>query len=209
MGEQAGNGSPEAELLERIRRDEPGAFDQLVDEYGGRILGFGMRMCGEREDAQDVVQETLIKAYEKLQELQHPRALRSWLYKVAANACLMKRRKGKYEPTTEIPLEELRPSREPEAEGLKVEIPDPAELPDRELERQEVRDRVRRAIAQLPPHYRIVVLMRDIEHLSTRETAEALGVAETAVKMRLHRGRLMVREELEKMSGDGVGGGGS
>jgi RNA polymerase sigma-70 factor (ECF subfamily) len=206
MDERSGEASPEAELLARIQRDEPGAFDQLVDEYGGRILGFGIRMCGEREDAQDVVQETLIKAYEKLRQLQHPKALRSWLYKVAANACLMKRRKGKYEPTSEIPLDDLRPSPRPGAEGLPVEIPDPAELPDEELARREVRERVRHAIAQLPPHYRIVVLMRDIEHLSTREAAEALGVAETAVKMRLHRGRLMVREELEKLSAAASGG---
>ena len=203
MGERASDATPEARLLERIRRDDPGAFDQLVDEYGGRILGFGMRMCGEREDAQDIVQETLIKAYQKLRQLEHPGALRSWLYKVAANACLMKRRKGKYEPTSEISLDELRPSPQQRAEGLKTEIPDPAELPDEELERREVRDRVRRAISRIPPHYRVVVVLRDIEHLSTRETAQALGLAETAVKMRLHRGRLMVREELER---DGRGG---
>lgn len=203
MGERASDSTPEARLLERIRRNDPGAFDQLVDEYGGRILGFGMRMCGEREDAQDIVQETLIKAYQKLRQLEHPGALRSWLYKVAANACLMKRRKGKYEPTREISLDELRPSPQQRAEGLETQIPDPAELPDEELERREVRDRVRRAISRIPPHYRVVVVLRDIEHLSTRETAEALEIAETAVKMRLHRGRLMVREELEREAGGG------
>lgn len=194
--------SAQAELLERIRRNEPGAFEEFVDQYGGRILGFGMRVCGEREDAHDVAQETLIKAYEKLQELKHPAALRSWLYRVAANACLMKRRKGKYEPAVEIPLEELRPARPEGKDSLRTEIPDPSDLPDEELARREVRDRVRRAISQLPPHYRIVVVMRDMEHLSTRETADALGLAETAVKMRLHRARLMVREILESMFRD-------
>jgi RNA polymerase sigma-70 factor, ECF subfamily len=184
------------DLLERIRRDDPEAFERFVERWGSRIYGLGLRFCGEREDAKDVLQDTLIQAYRSLKDLEHPEALKSWLYRVASNACLMKRRKGKYEPDRELSLEELAPRPD---EGPGVEIPDPASLPDEDLERDELRRRVRDAIGDLPPHYRIVIVMRDMEHLSTREVSEALSLPETAVKMRLHRARLMVRQRLESL----------
>src|SRR5512140_2322677 len=96
----------DAALLEKIRRDEPGALDAFVAAYGDRIYGFGRRVCGDIEDARDIVQETLLQAYLSLKDLEHPEALRSWLYRVASNACMMKRRKGKYEPARELSLEE-------------------------------------------------------------------------------------------------------
>ncbi len=184
----------DAALLERIRRDEPGAFDGFVAAYGDRIYGFGRRVCGESEDARDVMQDTLLQAYLSLKDLEHPEALRSWLYRVASNACLMKRRKGKYEPARELSIEELAPR---PGEGPGVEIPDPGSLPDEDLERTWIQERVRGAIGDLPDHYRIVLVMRDMEQLSTEETAEALSLPVTTVKMRLHRARLMVRQRLE------------
>jgi|WetSurMetagenome_2_1015567.scaffolds.fasta_scaffold702490_1 RNA polymerase sigma-70 factor, ECF subfamily len=184
----------DAALLERIRRDEPGAFDAFVAAYGDRIYGFGRRVCGESEDARDVMQDTLLQAYLSIKDLEHPEALRSWLYRVASNACLMKRRKGKYEPARELSLEELAPR---PGEGPGVEIPDPGSLPDEDLERTWIQERVRAAIGDLPDHYRIVLVMRDMEHLSTEETADALSLPVTTVKMRLHRARLMVRQRLE------------
>lgn len=185
----------QSDLLERIRRDAPGAFEEFVDRWGGKIYAFGLRMCGEREDAKDVLQETLIQAYRSLKTLEHPEAMRSWLYRVASNACLMKRRKGKFEPDREISLEELVPRSE--EGGSPVEIPDPSEPADAGIERDELRATVRAAIGDLPADYRIVLLMRDIEGMSTHETAEALGLQESAVKMRLHRARLAVRKILE------------
>lgn len=184
----------DTELLQRIRRDDPGAFDALVDRYGDRILGLGLRMCGEREDARDVLQETLIKAFESLKTLKEPKALRSWLYRVASNACLMKRRKGKFEPKRELSLEQLMPG---SPESAAFEIPDRNDGPDDTAARNEVRSAVHRAIRELPPNYRIVLLLRDIEQLSTREVAEALELPETTIKMRLHRARLGVRKFLE------------
>jgi RNA polymerase sigma-70 factor, ECF subfamily len=191
-------------LLERIRRDEPGAFEAFVSAYGDRIYGFGRRVCGETEDARDVVQDTLLQAYLSLKSLEHPEALRSWLYRVAANACLMKRRKGKYEPARELSLEDLAPR---PGEGPGFEIPDPAALPDEEYDRMRVRERVQDAIRDLPAHYRIVLVMRDMEHLSTEETAEALSLPITTVKMRLHRARLMVKQRLEAAMAGGPSGG--
>jgi RNA polymerase sigma-70 factor (ECF subfamily) len=195
----------DAELLERIRRDDPGAFEAFVERFGDRIYRFGLRMCGHREDAKDVLQDTLIQAYKSLGTLEHPQALRSWLYRVASNACLMMRRKGKFEPDRELSLEELAPGRD---EGLPVEIPDPATLPDEAAEKAEWQRRVHEAIGDLPPAYRIVLIMRDIEQLSTREVGEALGLDESAVKMRLHRARLRVKQRLEEMVRGSVPGGG-
>ncbi len=180
------------DLLDRIRRDEPRAFEDFVARWGDRLYGFGFRVCGEREDAREVVQEVLIQAFRSLKDLEHPEALRSWLYRVATNACLMKRRR-KSDVSREMSLEELAPR---EGEGAGAEIPDPDALPDEKLERIRIQERVRAAIGTLPPAYRIVLVMRDMEGLSTREVGEALGLADTAVKMRLHRARLKVRQIL-------------
>lgn len=185
----------DTDLLARIRREDPGAFETFVDRYGDRIYRFGLRMCGHREDAKDVLQDTLIQAFKALKNLEHPEALKSWLYRVAANACLMMRRKGKFEPDRELSLEELAPRPD---QGPAVEIPDPAALPDEQAVRAEWHGLVQEAIGDLAPPYRIVLVMRDIEQLSTQEVAEALGLEESAVKMRLHRARLKVRQRLEE-----------
>lgn len=185
----------DTDLLARIRREDPGAFEEFVDRYGDRIYRFGLRMCGHREDAKDVLQDTLIQAFKALKDLEHPEALKSWLYRVAANACLMMRRKGKFEPDRELSLEELAPRAD---EGPAVEIPDPAALPDEQAVRAEWHALVQKAVGDLAPPYRIVIVMRDIEQLSTQEVAEALGLEESAVKMRLHRARLKVRQRLEE-----------
>ncbi len=185
-------------LLESIRRDAPGAFEEFVQRYGSRIYGFGMRVCGEREDARDVAQETLIQAFRTLKSVKEPQALRSWLYRVVSNACLMQRRKGKYEPRQELALEELMPRGREEAE---IQIPDARRLPDDELARAEIEQTVHAGIRQLPPQYSMVLMLRDIEQLSTQETAVALDVPESTIKMRLHRARLMLRKVLAEKLG--------
>lgn len=185
-------------LLEGIRHDDPGAFDEFVRRYGDRIYGFGMRVCGEREDARDVAQDTLLQAFKALKKLEEPKALRSWLYRVVSNACLMRRRKGKYEPTRELALEELMPR---DREDAEVQIPDPAVLPEDEVARDEVKNVVHEAIRALPIDYRMVLMLRDIEQLSTKETATALELPVSTVKMRLHRARLMLRRALADQLG--------
>jgi RNA polymerase sigma-70 factor (ECF subfamily) len=187
----------ESDLLKKVQDGDPRAFDDFVNLYGDRIYGFGLRMCGEREDARDIVQETFIKAFESLKTLKEPKALKSWLYRVASNACLMKRRKGKFEPKQELSLDALMP-RDPDSATF--EIPDDADAPDDSVARNETRRAVREAIRSLPPHYRIVLLLRDIEQLTTREASEALELPETTIKMRLHRARLGVRRYLESGS---------
>ena len=190
----------DADLITRIKRDEPQAFDLFVERYGSRIYGFGMRVCGEHEDARDVLQDTLLQAYRSLKRLDEPRALRSWLYRVVSNACLMKRRKRAGQPEREISLDELMPDG---ADDAQREIPDHGELQDRAAERAEVRKVVREAIRDLPPDYRVVLVLRDMEELTTKDTAAALELPESTVKMRLHRARLAVRDRLAAAARDG------
>jgi len=186
------------QLLEAIRRDDPAAFEEFVRRYGSRIYGFGVRVCGEPEAAKDVAQETLLQAFRSVKDVQEPKALRSWLYRVVSNACLMRRRKRKHEPRRELSLDELMPGGPDEAG---IQIPDAADLPDVEAAREEAREAVHAGIAELSPEYRMVLLLRDIEQLSTKETADALELNESTVKMRLHRARLMLRKVLVERLG--------
>lgn len=163
-----------------------------MERYGKRILHFGLRMCRHNEDAEDVLQETLLKAYCGLKDVRDPGAVRTWLFRVASNACLMKRRKAKR--TREIAMEDLHPPGW--REGAMVEVADRSVLPQAEAERVQLRGALERALSELPADYRIVVLLRDVEGLSTQETARALDLGVSAVKMRLHRGRIELRQAL-------------
>lgn len=184
----------DAQLIAAVAESRPGAFDAFVDRYGRRLLAFGKRMCGSRQDAEDVFQETLLKAYQGLAKVRDPRAVRTWLFRVVSSQCLMKRRKER--PEREIPLETYKPR------GLDfgepVEIPDWSHLPEDDARRAELHAALEEALAELPPELRVVVLLRDVEGLSTREAADALDLGVSAVKMRLHRARLALRGQLER-----------
>jgi len=147
-------------------------------------------MCGQREDAEEVAQETLLRVFESLSQLREPERVRSWVFRIAKNACLMKRRKSIFAPAHELSLNESAP-------GAGMEVGDRSSLPDVELLRTELRDTLHRAVAELPETYRAVVLLRDLEELSTEETAQILDISSDAVKTRLHRGRLALRQKLD------------
>lgn len=183
----------EQQIFEAVQSGDPGAFDRFVEHFGNRIFAFGVRMCGHREDAEDVLQETLISAYQKMSSLREPRALNTWLYRIVANNCLMKRRKSRFAPKNELSLEELLPQGGVIDEGPVL----PEESgPSAEVYRHELSAALEQAVRDLPPDYRIVWLMRDVEGLDTEETAEALGIGISNVKMRLHRARLALRKSL-------------
>jgi RNA polymerase sigma-70 factor (ECF subfamily) len=199
---QAAESAPaaDARLLEAVTAGEPGAFDAFVERYGRRLFAFGLRMCGHREDAEDVFQDTLLKAYQGLSELRDPGAVRTWLYRVASNQCLMNRR-GR-QPARELPLADFKPAGW--ESGEMAPIADWSARPDEAAHQAELREVLEAAILELPPDFKVVVLLRDVEGLSTREAAEALGIGEGAVKMRLHRARLALRQRLERyFEGDG------
>lgn len=182
-------------LAEALIAGRPEAFEPFVERFGPLILNFGRRMCGHRDDADEVLQETLLKAYLSLKELRDPGALRSWVYRVAANACL-KMRPGKGQAPREIALEEVVPS--PGGNGAPPQIADWSGLPLDNLLKGEMKDRLERAILALPKDYRVVLVLRDQEGFSTREAATTLGISETLAKVRLHRARLALRKSLSE-----------
>jgi RNA polymerase sigma-70 factor (ECF subfamily) len=179
-------------LLQAIIDDEPGAFDEFVHRYGRRLMAFSVRTCSNVDNAEDVFQDTLLKAYQALADLREPKALRTWLYRVAANNCRMLRRKDK--APRKISLDDYKPPGW--EEGEVVEVADWSDLPDDAAGRAELKDAFEEGLAKLPPEYRMVLLMRDVEGLSTKEAAEALDIGESAVKMRLHRARMALRQHL-------------
>ena len=145
-------------------------------------------MCGQPEDAEEVAQETLLKVFENLGQLRQPEHVRSWVFRIARNVCLMQRRKSVFAPAHELSLDELQPAEE---------VADGGRPPDIDLLRTELRNVLDRVIADLPHAYRAVVLLRDIEELSTEETAGILDLTTDVVKTRLHRGRLAMRKTLD------------
>lgn len=155
-------------------------------------------MCGHREDAEDVAQDTLLKAFESFDQLREPEHVRPWIFRIARNACLMKRRKSVFAPSRELSLDEFLPAMEREGDRLKLQIADWSALPDRLLLRVEMKDALDRAMGELPESYKSVILMRDVEELSTQETAQVLDLSEDVVKTRLHRARLAVRQKLDE-----------
>jgi RNA polymerase sigma-70 factor (ECF subfamily) len=181
-------------LAEALIAGRPEAFEPFVERFAPLILNFGRRMCGQRDDAEEVLQETLMKAYVSLKDLRDPGALKTWVYRVAANACLKMRRRARGEPGREIPLEEVLPG--PGEGGAPPQIADWSNVPLDRLLRGELKSRIEQEILALPRDYRITLLLRDQERLSTRDTAEVLGISETLVKVRLHRARLALRKSL-------------
>ncbi len=154
-----------------------------------------MKVCGQREDAEDTMQEVLAKSISYLPKFESPRALVVWLYKVAKNHCLMSRRRSKFAPKQDLSLEELMPDRQ-ELESLSA-----GETVNPEIFaiRSEQAGQLRKAIQKLPPQYRIVLVLHDMEGLTDDEVAEITGLRSGTVRVRLHRARLFVRRELMKM----------
>lgn len=198
MDPAAGKGPPNEDdraLAEALIAGRPEAFEPFVERFGPLILGFGRRMCGQRADAEEVLQETLMKAYQSLKDLRDPAALKTWVYRVAANACLKMRRRGKNEPKREISLEGVLPRAG--EDGEPPQIADWSDIPLDRLLQGELKAKLDEAILALPRDYRIVLVLRDQEGLGTRETAEILGISETLAKVRLHRARLALRKRID------------
>lgn len=182
-------------LIEELKRDQKKAFLALVEQYQERIYSFASRMCRNIEDAQDVLQETFLAAFRALKDFRGEGKLSTWLFRIASNACLKMRRKGKFEPERELSLEEFLPS----AEGArKPEIPDWSRNPEALLLREELQKTLEEGIVQLPDPYRIVLVLRDLEGFSAEEVAEILGLSVPAVKSRLYRARLFLRQRLSE-----------
>lgn len=177
--------------LEALIAGNRAEFARLVDAYSGPIYRLGLRMLGNPQDAEDVLQNTFLNALMHISEFEGRSSLQTWLYRVAANEALMLIRKKK----PEVSLEDV------ETDGniedlLPKQFTDWSALPEEELLSDESRQILDQTIARLPELLRIVFLLRDIEGLSIKETADTLNLTETNVKTRLLRARLFLREQL-------------
>ncbi len=178
--------------LEALRAGDRDAFAQWVDQTSGHIYRVAFQILGSEQDAEDVLQETYIKAYRALPTFEGRSSLTTWLYRIAVNEALMLVRKRN---PNQISVEEGGPSGE-DGDVEEMEIVDFCCLPEGELLTGESRRFLERAIQDLPPNLRAVFVMRDMEGLSTQETAEALEISENNVKIRLLRARLRLRQAL-------------
>ena len=175
-----------------LRRGDQAALEQALGLLQNTVFSFSMRVCGQREDAEDTMQEVLLKSVPYLPKFDSPKALVVWLYKVAKNRCLMSRRKSKFAPVRELSLEELMPDRK-ELEQLSA---DGRINPEAYAIHSENASHLREAIQRLPAQYRIVLVLRDMEGLTDDEVAEITGLRPGTVRVRLHRARLFVRKEM-------------
>ena len=180
-----------------LEKNDTGAVEQALELIQGTVFSFSMKVCGQREDAEDTMQEVLVKALPFLPKFESPRALLVWLYKVAKNRCLMSRRRSKFAPRQDLSLDELMPGRQERAR-LATEGP---VNPETLAIRSQQAKRLREAIQELPPQYRIILVLRDMEGLSDDEVGDITGLRPGNVRVRLHRARLFVRQKLAKQIG--------
>jgi RNA polymerase sigma-70 factor (ECF subfamily) len=192
----------ETVLVQRAKEGDVGAFTQLVQRYDRRIFRLAKHITQNDEDAEDVLQEVFLKAFTHLQGFEGQSKIYTWLVRIAVNESLMKLRKRKSDRT--VSLDE--PVETGEDEMVR-EVAVWEETPEQRYSQEELRTILDSAVDQLAPIYRTVFMLRDVEELSTEETAEALGLSIPAVKSRLLRARLQLRETLTrhfKRKGDDV-----
>ena len=183
---------PDLPLVEATASGDMAAFDELVRRHDQKLLRITRQVTRNLEDAQDAVQETFLKAFEKLHQFQRTSKFSTWLIRIAINQALMKIRKLR--SAQELPLE----YEGSDGECLPFDLTDWSPDPELLYSRSEMQKILRRALEKLSPSLRIVFVLRDIEGLSLPESAAALHLHPSAVKARLHRARLQLRESLSK-----------
>ena len=188
---------PEIEqAVQLIQSKDPKSLEEALALLQNTVFSFSMKVCGQRQDAEDTMQEVLMKSVPNLPNFDSPRALMVWLYKVAKTRCLMSRRKSKFAPKEALSLDELMPDRR-ELEKL---AGSPDGTPEIALMRRENAKRLREAVQKLPPEYRLILVLHDMEELSDADIAEITGLRPGTIRVRLHRARLFVRKELAKQA---------
>lgn len=184
---------PDVALVERARAGDQAAFEQLVRQYDRQIFRVAQHITQNREDAEDITQDVFLKAYGKLNQFQGNSKFSTWLTRIAVNESLMRLRKRKTNRTVSMDQEV-----QTEEGSIPRDFADWTPNPEQQYNQAELRDILSRTIAGLSPAFRTVFTLRDIENLSTEETANALGLSVPAVKSRLLRARLQLRERLSR-----------
>ena len=183
-----------AELVRGAASGDERAMERLLMRAQEVAYRFSLLVCGHPEDAEDVMQDALMRTYQYVSRIHEPEAFRTWLYKTVRNACLMKRRRRVDEPAHLVSIEQGGIGADGEPRSLNVE--DRGRPADQQVMDSWIGQRLRRALMALPPPYRAIVVMREIEGLSTRDVATILRISEANVKTRLHRARVMMRQQL-------------
>lgn len=183
-----------ARLVRAAAGGDRAAMEGLLLRAQEVAFRFSLLVCGHAEDAEDVMQDALLKTYRHVSQIRDPLAFRTWLYRTVRNACLVKRRRRVGEPSRMEPME---PPADRPGSGGALEVADAGKRPDELAIDRWLNQRLNAALQALAPMYRVIVVLREIEGLSTREVAEVLGISEANVKTRLHRARTMLRAQLE------------
>jgi len=187
-------------LIAAARVGRQDAFAEIVERHSGTVYNLALRLVNNPQEAEEVLQETFISAFQALDRFEGRSQLGTWLYRIAYNAALMRLRRR-------VATESLdEPAVTDDGEMLPRQFVDWSALPDEQLLGKEFHGVLEKALAALPDSLRSVFVLRDIEGLSTAETAEALGLTETNVKVRLHRARLALREKLSGYFAPAVAG---
>ncbi len=183
----------EGPLVARAREGDSHAFGELVRKYEGKIFRLAQHVTQNREDAEDVLQETFLKAYEHLDQFQGNSKFYTWIVRIAVNQALMKLRRRKTDKSVSLD-EAIDTGEDTVVREIAAWDPDP----EQRYTQEELREILDSAVDSLAPPYRSVFVLRDVEDFSTEETAEALNLSVPAVKSRLLRARLQLREKLTR-----------
>ena len=182
-----------ADLVRAAATGDAEALDRLLMRAQEVAWRFSTAVCGHADDAEDAMQEALIKTYRYVGRIREPEAFRSWLYRTVRNACLMGRRKKAGEPARLQSLDGVLPGPDGRA---RPDAPHPGKNPEQLADNAGLRRRLRKALRALPGSYRAIVFLREMEGLSTREVAKVMGISEENVKTRLHRARVQLQADL-------------
>jgi RNA polymerase sigma-70 factor (ECF subfamily) len=185
--------SEELSLVQAAKKGDVGAFGELVKRYDRNVFRIALHITQNREDAEDVVQDAFLKAYENLEQFQGQSKFYTWLVRIAVNEALMKLRRRRPERMVSLDQEV-----QTEEDSMPREVADWSPNPEQLYNQAELRDILGKTIQGLPPSFRTVFVLRDVEGLSTEETAQALELSVPAVKSRLLRARLQLRERLNR-----------
>jgi RNA polymerase sigma-70 factor, ECF subfamily len=184
-------------LVDRLKAHDPAAVADLSNSYGSKIYQLAFRYLKNREDAEEVAQDVLLKVYQKIDAFRGDSALSSWIYRITFNAAMSRLREFKQNLPVAPDLAYDNDVEQP----IRREVVDWSPLADEEVFRAEMRKTLVDALRGLPTLYRTPVILRDVQGLSTEEASAVLHVKEQTLKSRLHRGRLMLREQLSTFAG--------
>jgi RNA polymerase sigma-70 factor (ECF subfamily) len=194
--------STDAALVERLRAGDATAVTELSTKYGAKIFQLSFRYMKNREDAEEVSQDVLLKIFRKIKAFRGDAALSSWIYRITFNTAMSRLRTLRFARPAEVPERTITHDGD-DLEPKRVDVEDWSAVPDETYMRSQLWDRFNTALDRLPPIYRTPIVLRDIQGLSTEEASAVLKVKSQTLKSRLHRGRLVLREQLSEFS-DGL-----